>query len=98
VSCGLYFRYKLRANVGIHDASRDYFAWARYGGALSEDPQEGVEAEAGAIGYGGTTDRAGMVAAEAEQEGWRWAKDSRLAELGLRGIFRSEGIREQRYL
>jgi hypothetical protein len=97
VSCGLFFRYKLRANVGIHDASRDYVAWARYGGALSQNPQEAVEAEAGAIGYGGTTD-SGMVAAEAEQEGWRWAKDPRLAELGLRGIFQSEGIRKPRYL
>lgn len=85
-------KHKLRAKVNFEDFSKDMEVWTRYAGVLKEDPGAPSEEESGGMGYGGSDDVLAKAASETSTSGWLWHKDSRLASLGLRGIFPSGSV------
>ena len=77
----------------MNDISKELGVWQYYGGKSAERPDSTAEAEAGSIGYGGTTDDSALSSAQTDGEQMRWYKDPRLGILGLRGLFPNDVLR-----
>lgn len=75
--------------MNIENLSTDFKVWQRFGGASADNGSE-----AGSLGWSGGTDRSAQQTAESDAQGWRWYADPRLRELGHRGVFPGNDVRE----
>eukprot|EP00271_Cylindrocystis_brebissonii_P019062 TRINITY_DN5629_c0_g1_i1.p1 TRINITY_DN5629_c0_g1~~TRINITY_DN5629_c0_g1_i1.p1 ORF type:complete len:458 (+),score=62.42 TRINITY_DN5629_c0_g1_i1:221-1594(+) len=85
-------KHRLRANVNFEDASSSFAAWVHFAGKSQEGPSVETSEESGGVGWQGTHDYMGKSSATATDNGWHWRKDPRLAELGMRGVFKAGSI------
>ncbi|KAL2653049.1 hypothetical protein R1flu_021177 [Riccia fluitans] len=82
-------RHRLRAKVDIENLSDDLKVWQNFGAVSGLTREENNGSEAGSIGWAAGLDNSGQRTAGSDEYGWRWFKDPRLPELGLRGVFSS---------